>query len=342
LTDRADNTGKTGLLATVRAQSTAVETLRRSLATDHVAHAYLFDGPDGVGKELTAWGLAQALVCERSGAEAADACGTCPACVRAVPRAPEPTPRHPDVIVLERGLYEPAAIGRRSPELQDISIDQVRTLVLRHGAFAPLEGRARVFIVRRAEELSTAAANALLKTLEEPGPRTHFVLLSSSASSLLPTVLSRTQRIRFGLLPDALVAELLCARRVDAARATRAASLAGGSMAQALVLADPDASQARDGFVSSALAALSAPDLGSALDVAEVAKKIDKELLVAWVRALAFAIGNQGLQCAELSDTRADVACARHALALAAVRQIEANASVQLAVEAMLIRMRSA
>ena len=191
----------TGLLSTVRAQPTAVDTLRRAVAADRVHHAYLFEGPAGVGKELAALGLAQALVCERRAPGSADACGVCRACVRAVLRPGEGRPLHPDVVVLERGLYDPATIGRRSPETQDISIQQVRTLVLARAAFPPHEGRAKVFIVRRAEELSAQAANALLKTLEEPGPRTHFVLLSALADSLLPTIRSRTQRVRFGASP---------------------------------------------------------------------------------------------------------------------------------------------
>ena len=105
----------TGLLSTVRAQPTAVDTLRRAIATDRVHHAYLFDGADGVGKERAAFGLAQALVCERRAPGSAEACGECRACVRALPRPGEGRPLHPDVVVLERGLYDPAAIGRRGP-----------------------------------------------------------------------------------------------------------------------------------------------------------------------------------------------------------------------------------
>ena len=80
-----------------------------------------------------------------------------------------------------------------------------------------------MFIVRRAEELSLAAANALLKTLEEPGPRTHFILLSAVADSLLPTIRSRTQRVRFGPLPDDVVTELLAAQGVENAASHRRA-----------------------------------------------------------------------------------------------------------------------
>ncbi len=167
------------LLDTVVGQATAIETLKRALAGDRVHHAYLFDGPEGVGRELAAFGFAQALVCERrsappagpslfggavdapaEGAGKGSACGACSACTRALPRPDtEGRPVHPDVVVLGRGLYEPGLIGRKTPESQDISIDQVRTLVLARAAFGPHEGRAKVFIVRRAEELSTSAAN---------------------------------------------------------------------------------------------------------------------------------------------------------------------------------------
>ena len=330
------------LLSTVQAQPTAVETLRRALAAGRVHHAYLLDGPDGVGKERTAFGLAQALVCERRPEGASEACGECRACLRAVPRPGDSRPLHPDVVVLERGLYDPTTIGRKSPETQDISIDQVRTLVLARSAFAPLEGRAKVFIVRRAEELSISAANALLKTLEEPGARTHFVLLSATADALLPTIRSRTQRVRFGALPDAVVAELLVARGMERALADETAALSGGSMATALSLGDPEASARREEFVSRALAALETRDMGGALELAEEAKKGDKGTLVVQLEALATALAIRARSTAGEPDPRADRDAARHALALAAVRQLDGNASSQLAVEAMLMKMRSA
>jgi DNA polymerase-3 subunit delta' len=329
----------TGLLSTVRAQSTAVDTLRRALTANRVHHAYLFEGADGVGKERTAFGLAQALVCERRAPGSPDACGVCRACVRAVPRPGEGRPLHPDVVVLERGLYEPALIGRRTPETQDLSIDQVRALVLARAAFPPVEGRAKVFLVRRAEELSPPAANALLKTLEEPGPRTYFVLLSAVADALLPTIRSRTQRVRFGPLPDDVVAELLSAQAVENSAAI--AAIAGGSMAHAILLSDPEASARREEFVSLAMAALSARDLGPALDLAEEAKKVGKEGSTAQLEALAAALAAVARAGASSEERTADVAAARHDLARAAVHQLEANASTQLALETMLIKMRA-
>ncbi len=326
------------VLATVLSQPTAVGTLQRALASGRVHHAYLFDGPPGVGKELAAFGLAQALVCEvpKEGA----ACGACSACRRAILREGDRRPVHPDVVVIERGLYDPAQIGRRTPETQDISIDQVRTLVLARAAFSAHEGRAKVFIVRRAEELSISAANALLKTLEEPGSGTHFVLLSALADALLPTIQSRTQRVRFAPLPDAIVTRLLVERGTEAARAAEIATLAAGSMEAALGLADPEASARRDAFVERALEAIDAPDLGAALDVAEEAKKASRGDLATHLTALATALAVQARATKE--SRRTDAAPARYRLALAAVQELDANASAQLVIESMLSRMRTA
>jgi DNA polymerase-3 subunit delta' len=329
------------LLSSVVAQPTAVETLRRALAGDRVHHAYLFDGPEGVGKERAAFGLAQALVCERRAPGAAEACGVCSACTRALPRPDSRRPVHPDVAVLERGLYDKDMIGRSTPETQDLSIHQVRTVVLARAAFPPHEGRAKVFIVRRAEELSIAAANALLKTLEEPGPRTHFVLLSAVPDSLLPTIRSRTQRVRFAALPESVVVDLLVERGTERARAEEIARLSGGSMAAAAALADPDASEQRDQFVSRALEALSSPDAGAAYDLASGAKGADKDALARQLEALATALGLEAKQAAKDAGRRADVAAARHDLAIATAQQLDGNAAAQLALEAMLIKMRA-
>ena len=325
------------LLDTVLAQPTAVGTLRRALETGRVHHAWLFDGPPDVGKELAAFGLAQALVCERRAPGGAAACGACRACERALLRKGERRPVHPDVIVLERGLYEPATIGRRTPETQDLSIDQVRTLVLARAAFPPHEGRAKVFIVRRAEELSTSAANALLKTLEEPIPLTYFMLLTEAPGAMLPTVLSRTQRVRFAPLPDEVIVSLLEGRGVPKEQARGVVELAAGSLELALAACDPDESATRDAFVTAAERALEAADLGPALELAEGAKK-GKVGLDRLLYAFAARLAQRGRAGAPAEAARA---AARYALALQAVRDLDRNASAQLVVESMLVRMRA-
>lgn len=338
------------LLAQLRAQEAARRTIERALETGRVHHAYLFAGPDGVGKELAAFGLAQALVCEKRGEASVGlfgpmpasflACGACSACTRAVPRDEKNLPVHPDIVVLERALYAPQAIGRRTPETQDISIDQVRTLVLARAAYAPHEGRAKVFIIRRVEELSVSAANALLKTLEEPGARTHFILLTSQPDALLPTILSRAMRVRFAPLPDDVVTELLVARGVEPARAKEVTRLSGGSVEAGEHLADPEESEARDRFVTRALEAVSAPGLEPLLALAEDAKK-EKDLLRARIVALATTLSLKASDSAKADRADAEALALRGHIALTALEHFDGNNAPQLVVEAMLSRMRA-
>jgi DNA polymerase III subunit delta' len=317
-----------------------------------VHHAYLFAGPDGTGKELAALGLAQALLCERRRAGEGEACGRCSACSRVKPLSDKALPEHPDLVVLERGLYPAQQIGRRTAETQDLSIDQVRTLVLAHAAFGPHEGRARVFLLRRAEELSVQAANALLKTLEEPGRGTYFILLSARPDLLLSTIRSRTQRLRFAPLPTSVVAGLLLARGVPSERSEAVARLSRGSMALAAMLADPDESEAREAFAARALSAVGAANLSPALELAEETKKekngLDSRLLALAAMLADSAVARvrqrEGAENAlpHLSlDGRAEADAERYRLALDAVDQLEGNASAQFVVESMLARMRS-
>ncbi len=328
------------LLAEVLAQDTAVETLRRAVRSGRVHHAYLFDGQDGVGKELAALGLAEALLCERRKDGSSEACGECSACVRVTAVAAGSASAHPDLVLLERGLYTPDQIGRRTPETQDLSIDQVRTLVLARASFGPHEGRAKVFLVRRAEELSVSATNALLKTLEEPGRGTHFVLLSAHADGLLPTLRSRTQRVRFAPLPEGVVVRLLSAKGLDGDRALAIAKLSRGSLTVAAALSDPDESEAREAFEARALAAIAAKDLGPALELAEEAKKT-KQGLSTRILALAARLAERALVATREGRGGAEVDAARYALALDAVAQLDGNAGAQFVVEAMLARMRA-
>jgi DNA polymerase-3 subunit delta' len=321
------------VLDRVLAQVTAIGTLQRALASNRVHHAYVFDGPPGVGKELAAFGLAQALVCEIK----RPACGECGACQRAILREGEKRPRHPDVIVVERGLYDPATIGRRSPELVDISIDQIRTLVLARSAYPPHEGRAKVIIIRRAEELSTSAANALLKTLEEPIASTHFILLTDMLDALLPTVQSRTQRVRFGPLPDDVLLRILAEKKIAPELAKSVLPIANGSVEIALAACDPDENEQRETFVRAAENAIASKDFGAALELAEEAKK-DKSLLAPRIRAFAAHLALVGRG----ADAKASTAASRRfAFAMEALRELEQNASAQLVVESMISRMRS-
>ena len=326
----------TDALALVRAQDTAVAVLRRALASNSVHHAYLFDGPPGVGKELTAVGLAQALVCERRAPDGDRACGECSACRRAL-LTKDGVTKHPDVVVIARALYEPMRIGRRTPETQDISIDQIRTLVLARSAFGPHEGRAKVFIVRAAEELSISAANALLKTLEEPSSRTHFILLSAQPNELLPTVRSRAMRVRFGSLPESTVVELLLANGITEERARAAAATASGSMQDALISADEELAEARDAWVDNFMGSIKARARGEGYAIAEDGKKDKDKLkmdLMSLARALRTRMRDEAMKGAGAGGLAGPLAEA-FGLVVQAKADLEANNSPQLVVESL-------
>jgi DNA polymerase-3 subunit delta' len=316
-------------------QEAAVATLERALAVKRVHHAYRFEGPPGVGKELAAFALAQTLVCERGGPSA---CLSCSSCRRAVTLGSEDprVPQHPDVVLLGRGLYR-GLLGSTSSEASGISVEQVRRIVLARVGFPPHEGRALVFIVREADEITLQAANALLKTLEEPQDKSHFVLLTSRPSRLLDTIRSRSMPVRFAPLSVKHLSTILERRGLDPS----VAPLAQGSASLAIELADPDAKRERDAFTEAAFAAVSAPDLAPALKLAET-QKGDREGLRSQLAFFAQAIAADARE-----RTRDDPAAAlrrahQHVTVLAAMREVERNAQPALLLEAMFVRLRSA
>ena len=318
-------------------------TLERMLRSERVHHAMRFEGPDGVGKELTAMAFAQALVCT-SGDPLG--CGVCSACKRVVTMSPtrrkeDPeVPQHPDVTFVERGLYSPEMLGRTRKETQDISVDQIRRVVLERIAYPPHEGRARVFIIRRAEELSTSAANSLLKTLEEPGQRTHFVLLVSRPARMLSTIQSRTLKVRFAPLTDDVLSRLLQGQNVDPDLAARVVPLSAGSASLALELADPEASSRRVAFVKEALEAIDAPDATATMAAAEKLGR-DRTVVRSLLGALATEIALRAKRAAMAQENAAPVLAERHAIVLRAIHELERNASLVLLFENMMLRLRA-
>jgi DNA polymerase-3 subunit delta' len=196
----------------IRDQEQAAATLERAIASGKVAHAYLFVGPRGVGKRMTARILAAALCCDGA---APLPCGACAHCRKIAAST------HPDV----RFLGAPEGKHR-------IPIEAVREAE-RWLAVSPHEARAKILVVDPAEEMTDAAANAILKTLEEPRSGSFIVLVTSAASALLPTVRSRCQIVRFRPLGDETVASILAAEGADPETARVAARLSGGSLERA-------------------------------------------------------------------------------------------------------------
>jgi len=218
-------------LSEVRHQERAVSILRRALRSGRTHHAYLFEGPAGVGKELAARALAAQLLCEDDQRAAdADACGRCPAC-RVFAAG-----NHPDFHLIHRGLHKlhPEPKIRRQKGLF-LVIDVVRHFLIEPATMKPTQGRRRVFVIRDAERMNDEAQNALLKTLEEPPGTACLILVTSSADRLLPTIRSRCQRIPFGLLPTTFVARELQSRAgLDPTDARALAGLADGRLGVAL------------------------------------------------------------------------------------------------------------
>lgn len=192
--------------------------LREALTSGRLHHAWLFEGPPGVGKHAVARWLALAATCEQAPAQRP--CGVCPTCQRVLAGV------HPDVITLGPDPEKATAI---------IPVDRVRE-VIRAAGFHRYGARARFVIVDPAEGMQPAAANALLKTLEEPPDGTHFVLVATSARALLPTIVSRCQRLRFGPVPTPQLAAWLRARALP--EPEELARVAQGSPGEALRLAE--------------------------------------------------------------------------------------------------------
>jgi DNA polymerase-3 subunit gamma/tau len=167
-------------------QDAITRTLRNALASGRIAHAYLFAGPRGIGKTTTARLLARALLCaERSGPEP---CGKCGVCVEG------------QAGTLVDVLEIDGASNR--------GIEEIRTL-RENVKYAPARGRYKVYIIDEVHQLTEAAFNALLKTLEEPPPHIVFVLATTDPREIPATVLSRVQRFDFRpIAPDALRATL--------------------------------------------------------------------------------------------------------------------------------------
>jgi DNA polymerase-3 subunit delta' len=190
----------------------AVEMLQRAIAGNRLSHAYLLSGPAQVGKTTLAKAFAQALLCEVS---PGNPCGACRTCHRIEQG------RYPDVQVI-------------SAEKNTIQIEQVRNLSA-DAALAPLEGKRKVFIIREIERATPPAANALLKTLEEPPPHVILVLTAVRRDQVLPTILSRCQLVGLRALPLAEVQTALVTRwQVDAEHAALLARLSSGRLGWAV------------------------------------------------------------------------------------------------------------
>lgn len=251
--------------SSVAVQDGPVSMLQRDVASERVAHAYLFAGAAGRVPLDAAIAFAAALVCPQGG------CGTCDACTRVMHRA------HPDV-----ELIEPAGM--------QLLVDQVRDAV-RASSRRPVAAARRVIIVEGADRMNPTAQNAFLKALEEPPPSTTIILLAASPEALLDTVRSRCREVTFRTPRPQEVAALLVSQGVDADDALRSARLGGDLQRAATLATDEAARELRSELVSRVVTPMR--DGGEALEAAEwLAGKtrelrdrvaIDQDTLKDWV-----------------------------------------------------------
>ncbi|MBX7196426.1 MAG: AAA family ATPase, partial [Sandaracinaceae bacterium] len=321
---------------TVKAQGPALATLRAAIARDKLASAYLFEGPSGTGKAKAAFALAESVIA-RSTPEAM--VGQIAHRIAAG--------AHPDVRV-----FSPRSEGSRN-----LQVEVVRNEVLPFAQFAPFESKSAFVIFPDADvsfpEQHPEAANAMLKTLEEPRPGVHFVLLSARPDRLLQTIRSRCQRVRFQRLPDDVLGTILEAQGVPEASRVVAVALADGRADKALAVGrvgedgrssadqlfelalrtDEVAADGRPGAVVGMAEELArSPDLAGVLEaLTAFYRDVARASLGMPDEALAFR------HQAERIRSRARAESARHAAeAVAGLREVEeliaANANKDLAI----------
>ncbi|HVR69541.1 MAG TPA: DNA polymerase III subunit delta' [Vicinamibacteria bacterium] len=267
--------------------------LAAALRHGRLPPALLLAGPEGVGKRTLALVVARALVCARG---PGDACEECAACSRAARGL------HPDLVLVE-------------PDGATIKIDRVRDVAREIGG-RPFEARARAFVIDAAHLLTEQAANALLKSLEEPCPTSHVLLVSAAPQALLPTIRSRCQALRLASLPPALLADHLEKRRgLPPEEARLRAVLGGGSLGAALAF-EPEAYRGlRDGLLALVEALPRQGPLGR-MDAAEkLADVEDLPLALTALRALLRDVAALAAGAPERAALNADVVARLKALA---------------------------
>ncbi|MBD3878146.1 MAG: DNA polymerase III subunit delta' [Quinella sp. 1Q5] len=202
--------------------------LRKNIAEEKFPHAVIFSGAEGVGKRLAAEVCAAALLCDNP--VDGSPCGVCESCHLVAARS------HPDFYVVE---------AEETKTARNIKIGQIRDLQA-EVSLRPINSVRRVVIIDGAELMNKAAANCLLKTIEEPPSQTIFILLTANRTGLLMTIRSRCMTVHFDKLTPAQIAEELINRGVDVQEAQRLSVIAGGSFGRALMLRDSGGAELRE------------------------------------------------------------------------------------------------
>ncbi len=207
----------------------SIRLLQKAMTQGRLGSSYLFSGLDAIGKKTLALAFAKALNCEK-GETLRDACGVCPSCRKML------SGNHPDLSVIDT--------QRQFIRIEDIrGIQDMMT-------FKPLEGGRRIIIIDDADKMNEQAANALLKTLEEPKDGNFLILVSARPYWLPQTILSRLMHLRFTPLSPADVTAFLSEKKhIDPERAALLAALSGGSIGRALAMDSQEMTALRDEII---------------------------------------------------------------------------------------------
>lgn len=256
------------------------EAWRKIIAQPYWPHALLLAGPKGVGKRDFALALAAARLCETPD-DAGQACGSCSSCHWLAQGS------HPDFRLLEPFSEESDAEEEGPRRKREISIAQVRDLS-DFVSLSSVRAGERLIVICPAEAINTAAANALLKTLEEPNPQVHLILVSHQLQALLPTIKSRCQRLSLPLPNAAAAKQWLLAAGVPEPQL--ALALAGGAPLLAQDYAHPNYLAARRQF----LTALSTPENLNWVALAETHAREDLSVRFTWLQTWLHDLVAQG------------------------------------------------
>ncbi|MGI8980114.1 MAG: ATP-binding protein [Pirellulaceae bacterium] len=216
---------------TLLGHESVFDRFRRMIRAGRLASTFLFVGPPGIGKRSFALQLAQGMLCERRPEEALDPCGACPSCAQVLAGT------HPDVVVVRKPADKnfiplELLIGDKEHRMREGLCHDI--------SLKPYSGRRKVAVIDDADYLNQEGANALLKTLEEPPPKSLLILIGTSEQRQLPTIRSRCQVVRFSPLAESDVADLLISTGEcsDENIARKAAALSAGSLAKAIQWCD--------------------------------------------------------------------------------------------------------
>ena len=258
----------TGAWSSVAGHGRIKDRLRMLLREERTPHALLFSGPRGIGKRKLAAATAAALLClDRNDGLACGACGSCRALAAGT---------HPDFYVVT-----PETTGKAS---RSIKIEQIRDLRTEAARVPRLSAR-RVILLDDAETMNDAAANALLKTLEEPPGNTSFLLVTGARQALLPTILSRCTGMQLGLLDDEAMEQALAAQGVPEEQRASLIALSEGSVGRALRLFEEDALSLREDALA-VLESLTGLSVEEVFSLGTRLGAMERERLTEWLRYL--------------------------------------------------------